>query len=82
MIDVGHAIFTARSYLEAIFAPEGCRNVRLEEVVLSDDDRSWKITFSFERSTLGGTLWTREYKLVTVDAESGQARGITIRELV
>ena len=82
MIDVSHAVSTAKNYLESVFASEGYRNIRLEEVVLSDDDRFWLITFGLDRSDLGGTRWLKDYKIVKVDAESGQARGIQIREMV
>ena len=82
MIDVNSAITTAKYYLESVFASEGYRNVRLQEVVLSDDDRFWLITFGFDRSDLGGTRWLKDYKIAKVDAESGRARGVQIRELV
>ena len=82
MIDVTSAIHTAKHYLETVFLTEGFRNTRLEEAVLSDDDRHWMITISFDRPHLGGTLWQKDYKMVKVDAQSGQARGVQIRELV
>ncbi len=82
MIDVSSAISTARLYLESVFGPEGYRNIRLEEAVLSDDDRFWQITFGFDRSQLGGTIWKKDYKVVKIDAQTGQARGVQIRELV
>lgn len=82
MIELNEAIKNARLYLESVFAAETPRNVRLEEIALSDDDKFWMVTFSFDRPMLGGTLWKKEYKLVKLDAESGQARAVQIRELV
>lgn len=82
MIDVSSAISTARFYLESVFASEGFKEIRLEEATLSDDDKFWLITFGFERPHLGGTIWKRDYKIVKIDAQTGQARGVQIRELV
>ena len=82
MIEVTEAIGTAQNYLQSVFGAEGCQNIRLEEVVLSDDDKLWTITFGFGRPYLGGTLWKKDCKMVEVDAHSGQARGVQIRELV
>ena len=82
MIDVSAAISTAKYYLESVFAAEGYKEVRLEEATLTDDDRFWLITFGFDQPQLGGTLWRKDYKVVKVDSQSGQARGVQIRELV
>lgn len=83
MIDVTTAIAGARNYLESVFAADAIRNVRLEEVILSDDGRFWLVTFGFDRgiSSYGSILQPRTYKSVKIDAESGQIRGVQIREL-
>lgn len=70
-------------------------DTRLEEVELSDDGKNWFITVSFIRQlpamsvaekismiNSGINPSERDYKLITVDAETGEVRSMKIRQLV
>ncbi len=66
---------------------------QLEEVVLSDDEKHWFITVSYDEpgdsqseslsramSGLGPRAAERKYKVVDVDSETGKVRAVTMRQ--
>lgn len=67
----------------------GAANGRLEEIDSSDDGRYWYITVSIYRGppqgafadSLAPSKEYREYKTVTVDAETGEVKKVVIRQL-
>lgn len=94
MIDVKQAVAGGASFLANTFADEEIRDVRLEEVELSEDERLWHITLSFLRkqgatSDLSKALeamsplkqWERDYKVLAIRAEDGRVQSMKIRQL-
>lgn len=86
IIDMRAAASAAQSYVQSIQDLLGTpENLRLEEVELSQDGKTWKITLGFDRSgkvdLFGGLTSHREYKLFEVDALSGQVRAMKIRDV-
>jgi len=89
MIDFKAAIKKAIEFLDAVHANQNLRDVRLEEIELSEDDRFWNITLSYRRgmppSGLAGALageTPREYKVLAVRSVDGEVRSMKIRQLV
>ena len=48
MLQVKEAVKASVAVFEELFPPEVFREPRLEEVSLSDDERSWRITLSYK----------------------------------
>lgn len=92
-IDVRAAVNAVQIYFQSIQDLIGSepRNVRLEEVELSEDKKFWLITLGYNLSnfvknnpleTLGISIGeNREYKIFKVDAETGEVASMKIREL-
>ncbi len=85
MIDVKKAVVSAASFVQDLYS-EPLNDLLLEEVELSPDEQFWLITISFTRAdinvfqAIGGSA-TRVYKLVKVDADTGVAVSMKIRQL-
>ncbi len=92
MIDVNTAVKLARDYFVKLYPNkvQTYLDVQLEEVELSKDERTWLVTIGFSRplsgeptlkslSKLLGPEYKREYKIFTIDAESGKVRAMKIR---
>lgn len=70
----------AAAFLTEIMGAQ--RSVRLEELVLSHDERTWDVTLSFlDELSLAPLGYPRVYKRFEVDAISGQVRAMRIREV-
>ncbi len=92
-IDVRQAVNQAKNHVNQIIDLFGKVNdIRLEEIELSSDKNSWLITLGFlfdsqmnQQKTIPDILKTtmkiREYKVVEIDAETGELKSIKIREL-
>jgi len=88
MIDAKQAVKKAMAYLNEMYDTADFRDALLEEVELSDDDRTWCVTIGFSRrqmSTSEGPMaslvgktegFKREFKVFTIDAESGVVRSM------
>ena len=74
MIDVKDASLIAQDYF---------RDLLLEEVEFTSDDRYWLITLSFNTNKFGdlGGAGTRKYKQFEIDAKSGVIKSMKIREI-
>jgi len=97
MIDVKTAVSFAYGYLRDVQDMVGgnLEDLRLEEVELSDDKRSWLITLGYDlpvknRSQLEELLtapnlpkktFKREYKLFRVNSETGEVESMKIRQV-
>ncbi len=85
MIEVKEAVSKAEDYLKTMYSAEKIADLRLEEVVLSNNDEFWHVTFSFVRPSSSelareiGPAPCREYKLFTINANSGEVRGMVMR---
>ncbi|GEM86472.1 hypothetical protein [Meiothermus granaticius] len=87
MLDVREAVKVATEYIQALYTPQPLPELRLEEVERSADEKFWEVTLSFvvreptAYLSLGEAARTREYKLLRVDAESGQVQSMKIRRV-
>ncbi|TWI70792.1 hypothetical protein LZ24_02213 [Desulfobotulus alkaliphilus] len=90
-MDVKGAVKKAVEYVSDVFQSENLENVGLEEVFLNDADNVWEITVGFSRpwdypkqgivTGLQPQNPRRQYKVVSVDADSGEIKSIKIRAL-
>jgi hypothetical protein len=92
MVDVKGAVGKAMDYLKNMYQIDQFKDVLLEEVNLSEDDKFWNVTIGFTRlqeSTSGGPMATligqssefkREFKVFQIDAESGVLRSMRSRK--
>lgn len=60
--------------------------IQLEELDLTDDDKYWNITLSYEGAEAPVSAWmnpvrSRKFKIFKIDAVSGEVRSMKIREL-
>jgi hypothetical protein len=49
MVDVKTAVSSSLRYLGEVISPSQLRDVQLEEVMLSEDEKYWLVTFSYIR---------------------------------
>jgi hypothetical protein len=93
MIDVKQAVQAAADFVAETFADEQVLDARLEEVELSEDEKTWFITLSFLRRRKASSALAvavpdaagrmdREYKILAVDSENRRVRSMKIRQLV
>ena len=92
MVDVKQAVSKAMDYLRDMYQIDQFKDVMLEEVDLSEDNKYWNVTIGFTRrqeSTSGGPMATligqstefkREYRVFQIDAESGDLRSMRSRK--
>jgi hypothetical protein len=92
MVDVKQAVNKARGYLEDMYRIDQFKDILVEEVDLSEDNKFWDVTIGFTRlqeSTSGGPMATligqsaefkREYKVFRIDAETGDLRSMRSRK--
>ncbi len=86
MIDVKEAVRIAMDYVQAVYRPEDISQPLVEEVELSDDGDFWSVTVSFLRAAakspieaMTGQQGTRAYKVLRIQAETGQVHSMKIR---
>lgn len=86
MIDAKEAAQKAFSYFGDLFQGK-FYNFALEEVELSTDENHWLITVGYDPPTTGLAQLTgdasnrRQYKLITIDSETGQVISMKIKSL-
>ena len=92
MVDVKQAVAKAMDYLKDMYQIDQFKDIMLEEVDLSEDNKYWNVTIGFTRrqeSTSGGPMATligqstefkREYRVFQIDAESGDLRSMRSRK--
>jgi hypothetical protein len=92
MVDVKEAVGKAMDYLKDMYQIDQFKDVLLEEVDLSEDNKFWNVTIGFTRrqeSTSGGPMATligqstefkREFKIFQIDAENGALRSMRSRK--
>ena len=91
-MDVKEAVGKAMDYLKDMYRIDQFKDVLLEEVDLSEDNKFWNVTIGFTRrqeSTSGGPMATligqstefkREFKIFQIDAENGALRSMRSRK--
>jgi hypothetical protein len=92
MVDVKQAVSKAMDYLKDMYQIDRFKDVLLEEVDLSEDNKFWNVTIGFTRvqeSTSGGPMailigqsaeFKREYKVFQIDSETGDLRSMRSRK--
>ncbi|UCF99466.1 MAG: hypothetical protein JSV89_07980 [Spirochaetaceae bacterium] len=92
MVNVKAAVSKAMGYLKDMYQIEQFKDVLLEEVDISEDNKYWNVTIGFTRrqeSTSGGPMATligqstefkREFKVFQIDAETGDLRSMRSRK--
>ncbi len=92
MVDVKEAVGKAMDYLKDMYKIDQFKDVLLEEVDLSEDNKFWNVTIGFTRrqeTTSGGPMATligqstefkREFKVFQIDSENGALRSMRTRK--
>ncbi len=94
-ISVKQAVHIARDYILELYDGQDLPNLMLEEVQMTDDDQHWLITFGFDTNRPTQIMndpyslplqrirsqYVREYKRITLSANTGDVVGMTIREI-
>ena len=76
MVQVKEAVQKAKSYLPEVFDSAEGKDVRLEGVELTDDEKFWTITFSYDPTRPNQLArMIREYKTVKLRARDGEFFG-------
>lgn len=85
-IDPKSAAQLAIDYVREVYGEDNVSEPLLEEIELTTNRNTWKITVSFMRKAQVGMLkglnqfkTERVYKLLELDAESGEIRSMKIR---
>ncbi|HXH11752.1 MAG TPA: hypothetical protein VNP04_18565 [Alphaproteobacteria bacterium] len=84
--DVKAAAATAITYFKDLYSDEQLKNIRLEEVWMSDDEKYWYVTVGYDsptsvRDPLAALRQpAREYKLLKVRVEDGRVMEMKVRQ--
>lgn len=90
MIDVKEAIQISRNYLSELYRNDEIRDLSLEEVELSEDNRFWLVTLTFTQQltqplnpieAMTGPKYARLTKEVKIDADTGQVRSMKNKKI-
>ena len=97
MVSVKEAVNSAFKFIENLYEGEDFADLSLEEVELSKDEDYWLVTVGFTRTyskplekvtvspifePLSRTYVTnRDYKIVKIDANTGDAKSVKIRNI-
>ena len=85
-MEVKEATDAAAKYLRSFFP--SANRVKLEEVEITDDDKYWNITLSYEEQELeAGVAYIgfpnikKFYKIFKIDTKKGNVRSMKIRDI-
>ena len=94
MIDMKQAVQIAQDFCRTLYGPDQLADFLLEEVELTDDEKFWLVTISFnlkpgenarQAAGSGVSSQTRAlehvFKTMKVDASSGRALSLKIKKL-
>lgn len=90
MIDVKEAVKIAQDYIGELYSDEEIRDLTLEEVEISQDDKFWIVTIGFTRpmsqplnpiEAMSGPKFSRFQKELMIDAESRLVRAMKNKKL-
>ena len=88
MIDVKKAVDVAQKYIRELYDDGMTTGLYLEEVELTGDEKCWLVTLSFYShrgglGLIGGILapgqGVQKYKVIRLDAATGQVKSMKIR---
>jgi hypothetical protein len=94
MISLSQAIDSAQQFVSSYFSTDEIKSLRLEEVELSDDGKSWKITLGWvepavRTTSVGGLMGQgradivplpRVYKQFLVNTETAEVTAMKFRD--
>lgn len=79
MIGVKEAVRLALDYMKE-FSQQELDQLRLEEVEISEDEKSWLVTVSYlDDQAMNPFQKPRAYKLITIDSATGAFKSLKIR---
>lgn len=88
MIGVKDAVQRAIVFVGEVMESERSRNALLEEIELSEDRSQWLVTISVPApmtnslsAALGGKPQNRDFKILKIDASTGEVASLKIREV-
>ncbi|MBO0348452.1 hypothetical protein J0895_04895 [Phormidium pseudopriestleyi FRX01] len=94
MLDVRKAVLAAQNYFNSVQdlmsqnGPLDIQDLRLEEVVISEDKKYWFITFGYDLATpepkyalIPSAKINRNYKIFKINSETGEVESMKIREV-
>jgi hypothetical protein len=84
-IDVGAAVQAAVRFLGSINEAHPPEEVAVEEIEFSEEDWKWRITLGYYPSgysmaAFSGRKFDRQYRVITVDARTGEVLSMKMRE--
>ncbi len=86
-VDVKTAVSNALAYVKSLYTGQSLRDLLLEEVELSESDSQWRITVGFSLPKdeppflISPRQLARHYKVVLIDATTGEALSMRIRDI-
>lgn len=85
MLDVKQATRKAFEHFATLYGGEAS-GVRLEEVELAEDERYWHVTLSYQPASEVAVIFNkaafpRDYKMFTIDAQTGEVKSMKIRKV-
>lgn len=91
-IDVKQAVLNAMNFVKDLYEGQKTENLLLEEVEFSDNQNQWLVTIGFsipkQDDSVTAALMLRPshsteryYKVIHIDAESGKALSMKMREI-
>jgi hypothetical protein len=89
MIDVKQAVKVSYDFVNQLYGSEPLKQLTLEEVELTEDDRFWLVTLGLTRPEAALNpieafimpKQKREYKIIKVRADSGVVQSMKMREV-
>jgi len=90
MINVKEAAKISREYIQELYREDKIHDLSLEEVEISEDEKSWLVTIGFTKQmsqplnpmeAMTGPKYARFYKELKIDAEKGQVRSMRNKKL-
>lgn len=90
MIDVKEAVQIAQDYIRGLYNQDEIRDLALEEVELSDDNKFWIVTIGFTKQmsqplnpmeAMSGPKFSRFQKELKIDTESELVRSMKNKKL-
>jgi hypothetical protein len=86
-MDVKQAVGIAVKFVKEVYDEKDIPGLLLEEVILSSEDDTWYVTLGFDRpertsaiDALAGRRPQRAYKIIAVNAKTGDIQSMKIRE--
>jgi len=90
MMEVKEVIKIATDYIKELYSADEIKDLSLEEVEISEDNKFWIVTMAFTRQmmqplnpmeAMSGPKFARFYKELKIDAKTGQVRSMKNKKL-